>query len=115
VAVAVKPDAYRELVAKQMDEDTELLPNVTELAIRLGWLVFHDYDSLRNRAGFPDLIMLRAGRLLVVELKSHKGRLRPAQHVWLDAFAAVGGNVETYLWRPLDLLDGTVEKVLRAA
>ena len=47
--------------------------------------------------GFPDLLMVRRELMVVSELKSLTGRLRPEQEVWLDAFRGVK-RVETYLW-----------------
>jgi hypothetical protein len=101
-----------------MDEDTELLPKVLDLAKTLRWtLRFHDYVPLRNGRGFLDLLMLHPGRGLVLaaELKSHRGRVTPEQNLWLDgwrAVAATAPNVLVHVWRPLDLLDGTIAKVL---
>ncbi len=41
-------------------------------------------------AGFADLIILSEGRVLFLELKAPKGRLRPAQEVFRDAVLAQG-------------------------
>ena len=40
--------------------------------------------------GFADLMVLCAGRVLFLELKSLKGRLSPAQEAFLDAVSAQG-------------------------
>lgn len=87
---------------------------VTSYAALRGWAVYHTYDSRRSAAGFPDLVMLRGGRLVVAELKSAKGKTTPAQRRWLDAFgevAAVADTVEVYCWRPTD--EAAVIEVLR--
>ena len=47
-------------------------------------LFFHDYDSRRNDPGLPDLVILKAHDVLWIELKSHRGRARPAQVQWGD-------------------------------
>ncbi len=60
----------------------QLLTDAAELN---GWLVFHDNDSRRNAAGFPDLVLVKPPRVLFLELKSEIGRVRPEQHVWMDA------------------------------
>lgn len=57
------------------------------------WLVFHVFDSRRSEPGFPDLIAIRYGELLVWELKTQKGRLSPQQDRWLDAWSGVGAEV----------------------
>ena len=62
----------------------QLLIDAAELN---GWLVFHDNDSRRNAAGFPDLVLVKPPRVLFLELKSEVGRVRPEQHVWMDALS----------------------------
>ena len=49
--------------------------------------------------GFPDLVAVRRGRLIFVELKSKTGRLGAEQRVWLDE---LNGAAEVYVWRPSD-------------
>ena len=49
--------------------------------------------------GFPDLVLLRAPRLLFAEAKSAKGRLSPEQAAWLELLRQVPG-VEVKTWRP---------------
>ena len=73
---------------------------VVELAELYRWRVYHTYDSRRSHAGWPDLVLVRPPELLVVELKTDTGRLRPAQRDWLDDLAACG--VEVAVWRPRD-------------
>lgn len=79
---------------------------VVELALLLSWQVFHPFDSRRSAAGWPDLSMVRDGRLILAELKSARGRVTPEQREWLAALeqvaAASGGAVSVHLWRPAD-------------
>ena len=75
---------------------------VTELARTLGWKVFHPYDSRRSAHGWPDLSLLRE-RLILVELKTEKGRVSVHQRAWLEALLAA--NVEAYVARPRHLED----------
>lgn len=77
-----------------------------------GWLVYHAPDnrpvtSTRGRryvqsvrAGFPDLILVKTGRLLAIELKTQTGRVTAEQLQWLTELAAAG--VEVAVWRPAD-------------
>ena len=45
-----------------------------------GFYFFHDRSREQNAKGFPDLVIaMPAGRVLWLELKSAKGRLRPEQ------------------------------------
>jgi hypothetical protein len=54
---------------------------VVAVAKLYGWRVFHPLRS--KGSGWPDLALLRPPRLLLVELKTEQGRLRPAQREWL--------------------------------
>jgi hypothetical protein len=107
-----------------MSED-ELLRNVIATAGMFKWRVAHFRSVPVSRGdrivwqtpvqadgvGFPDLVMVRGGRIVVAELKSHTGRLADEQRMWIGDFAATGA--EAFVWRPSDWTDGTIEKVLR--
>lgn len=79
---------------------------VMDYAKLRGWMRVH-YRPAKQRGkwvtaitgdvGAPDLILARAGRVLLVELKSETGAFRPGQREWLDA-ADWNGR----LWRPSD-------------
>lgn len=73
---------------------------IVEAAAVHGWWVHHHYDSRRSSPGWPDLVLLRPPELVVVELKTDRGRIRPEQQVVLDMLAACG--VEAHVWRPRD-------------
>ncbi len=60
--------------------------------------------------GFPDLILVRDGRLIIAECKSKRGRLRPDQIVWLEALSSVAG-IEVYTWREGEI--ESIKEVLR--
>lgn len=101
--------------------EVALQGHVQTLARDLGWRYFHPADNRptgprqvtqRIVAGYPDLTMLnvRQNRLIVAELKAQKGRLSDAQRDWLADFTALG--IETFVWRPSDLIDGTIASVL---
>jgi VRR-NUC domain len=79
---------------------------VLQLAQLYGWRAYHTLNSKGSEPGFPDLVLVRPPELLVVELKTDKGRVRPAQREWLDALelgaAAAGGTVRVDVWRPCD-------------
>ncbi|MCZ2261385.1 VRR-NUC domain-containing protein [Isoptericola sp. QY 916] len=94
-----------------MSEES-LQRRVLRLARELGWKAYHTYDSRRSQPGWPDLALVSAKRrrFLVAELKKERGVVSAEQHAWLTALAAAG--VETHVWRPTDLLDETVLRVL---
>ena len=100
--------------------ERELQRAVIDLAEVNAWTIAHFHDSRRQvkpgvfvgdqaAAGFPDLVMVRAHRLIFAELKGEKGRVKPDQQVWLDLLKAcalgrevIGDAFEVYLWRPSD-------------
>lgn len=101
----------RAMTGRAMTE-AQLLACVTNLARLLGWQVMHPWISVRTAPGYPDLTLVRDGRLIFAELKSDTGRLSAAQQEWLDALRRVP-CAEVYVWRCADWHDGTVERVLR--
>jgi hypothetical protein len=102
------------LFARQ-DTEKDLDRIIRELARLRGWwvedeelgmfsMVYHTHRSERSQPGFPDLVMVRAPRVLFVELKSDRkaAKLSRPQQIWLDQLGQCPG-VECYLWRPADL------------
>ena len=90
--------------------EKQLQQAVVELAQYKGYLVYHTYDSRKSEPGFPDLTMVKQGRLIFVELKSAKGKVSPEQLVWLGALMVT--NAEVYVWRPADWQSGEIERIL---
>ena len=113
VATLTGDSSASRVIASRMTE-RQLQDNVVAMARTLGWLCYHTHDSRRSAPGYPDLTLVRDGRLVLVELKSQRGRLRAEQHVWLGELREVARErgIEVYLWRPMDWLDGTIEEVL---
>lgn len=88
---------------------------VIEYARLRGWLVHVERRArsekgwrtpIKGDAGFPDLVLARAGQLVLVELKAQKGRVSAGQSHWLDALnprreGLPFGN-EVHVWRPSD-------------
>lgn len=76
-----------------------------------GWRkIYHTYFSDRSEAGFPDLVLVRPGRIVFAELKTMKGKVSPTQDEWLTAL--MDGGAEVYTWRPCCWNSGEIEKVL---
>lgn len=113
------PAALRELVAAQTAPRQEQARNkpqdaptgpkqserdwqatVLQYAALRGWRAYHNPDSRRSTAGFPDLVLVRRPHVVFAELKSDTGRLRPEQVTWLDELRACG--VTAVVWRPSD-------------
>lgn len=90
--------------------------NVLAVAKPLGWMAYHTFDSRRSAAGFPDLVLVHPGqrRILFWELKTEKGRVAPAQKLWISALSALGiVGIDARIMRPSDWVDGTIENELR--
>jgi len=84
-----------------------------------GWRWFHSPDARRcqcgrvvrdsRRRGFPDYVAVRGARLLFIELKSERGRVRPEQMLWVNRLKTIeyanesrSSHIHVYLWRPSD-------------
>jgi hypothetical protein len=102
--------------------ETVLKAEVLKLARRGDWLAHHVTNNTRGRkagvgGGYPDLTLARSAtagqraRLVLVELKKQRTVLEPDQERWRDVLERVRG-VEYHVWRPGDLLNGTIERVL---
>lgn len=99
---------------ERVQSEADFQRAVIDLARRLGWRVFHPRPAQTKRGtwitatagdgkGYPDLSMVRGGRLIFAELKTDKGRLRPEQAEWLEALGEVAYRsevVEAHVWRP---------------
>lgn len=102
------PDEALKVIRSTMSEST-LQAEVVKLAKQFRYRAYHTTIAYRSTAGFPDLVLVRAPRLLFVELKTESGKATDAQAEWLAALAQCPG-AETYLWRPSDL--PTVAEIL---
>lgn len=102
--------AWEKTAAGQMLESA-LQSNILDLATRLQWMSYHTHDSRRSQPGWPDLAMVRRGRLIIAELKQERGRPTAKQAEWLAALRLVP-NVEVYLWRPSDWFADRIRQVL---
>lgn len=96
---------YRARQARTMTE-ADLLAGVRALARDLAWATYHTLRSKGSEPGFPDLVLIRGSVAMFRELKTSQGALTPAQKAWLGHLEAAG--LDAGVWRPLDLLDGTV-------
>lgn len=107
-----------------MTED-QLLRCVIDLAHVHHWRVAHFRPARTERGyrtavqgdgvGFPDLLMLRGGRMVVAELKGERGRLTTEQHDWIaafDLFLFPSEQKAVYVWRPAHWPEA-IEAVLR--
>lgn len=116
-------EEYQEIRARSMSERELQDRYVIPAARKLGWMVYHTWNSQNSEAGFPDLVLVHqtSGRIIFAELKSEKGKLSMAQHAWIAALRGVEGRikailgfspVEVYRWRPRDWVNGQIERIL---
>jgi hypothetical protein len=81
--------------------ESVFLNQVIALARLYGWRHYHTHDARHSVPGYPDLTLVRGGRLIFAELKRQRGRLTAAQLEWLEDLRAT--CAEVYCWRPADL------------
>ena len=90
--------------AKKPETEREFQRRVVALAERYGWQCHHTpnqrFGQTSAAKGFPDLVLRRGVEMLVAELKTDRGAVKPEQKEWLELFSGYG--VEAYLWRPRD-------------
>lgn len=89
--------------------EAELQRTVTEALGLFGWRWTHFRPARTTRGwrtplsgceGFPDVVAVRVGRVVALELKAERGRLSDGQAAWLAEFALAG--VEARVVRPSD-------------
>lgn len=87
--------------------EAQFTETVIELAKFHGWMVSHFRPAwtergwrtaLQGHPGFPDLTLARNGVVLIVELKTVKGKTTKQQQRWGEAIGS-----QYRLWRPTDL------------
>lgn len=102
--------------------EADLSNTVIEMARLFGWRIHHCRPArtssgwrtaITGHAGFPDLVLARQpGGVHFIELKSDRGTTTDDQTTWHQTIsAAVPGRM--HVWRPAELLDGTIERFLR--
>ena len=58
--------------------EAQLQDTIVSAARKLGYLTYHTIDARLNEPGFPDLIIVGFGQIVVWEVKTARGKLRPA-------------------------------------
>lgn len=85
--------------------ERQLQDTLWACAKRCGWEAYHTHDSRRSEPGFPDLVCVKAGRILFFEIKKQGGGVRPEQRRWIAALADVP-MVLAAVVRPIPKADG---------
>ncbi len=86
---------------------------IIDMAHLYGWRIAHFRPAMKKDGtwvtpvsadgkGFPDLLLVHPTKhkIIVVEVKTEKGKLTPEQERWLWAFAEC--DIQSYDWRPSD-------------
>lgn len=92
---------YRQRMLDIMPE-SQLQERIIESATIGGWMHYHTHDSRRSDRGWPDLVLVRGRRMLVLELKRRTGRVSVHQQRWIDALQQVD-TLDVRVVRPDDL------------
>lgn len=109
------------LVGHWLEDDLDR--HIRNTALLLGYWPYHTRLSLRSEGGFPDWLLLRPPRLVVVEAKrqglwptppkqSKRGRWSIGQAQWLLRWSRLP-NAEVLLLWPSDSL-GDIARILQA-
>ena len=74
---------------------------LTQMADLYRWRWYHVNDSRKDKRGYPDLAMLRNGRMIHAELKRVNKHPTVDQMAWLMDYWRAGSEV--YVWTPEDM------------
>ncbi len=111
VNVIADTQAANVAIAKTVPE-RELQSSVIRYAQVLGWRCYHTHDSRRSNPGFPDIVLVRDGRVVYAELKKHGKSPTLEQREWLGDLVSSGQEV--YVWRPMDWLGYEIQRLLES-
>jgi len=93
----------------------ELQGSIIEIATALGYENYFTWRSYHSPAGFPDLWLARERdvRLVIIEVKTEKDELSPAQQKWINVLtliASVNNTIDVSVVRPSNY-DECIEKL----
>jgi hypothetical protein len=90
--------------------ESEWQKQVLKSAHTLGWQSMHIVRTVKHQAfgakgsmgtGWPDLVLVKGGRIIFAELKTQKGITTPEQKQVLALLFEIPG-AECHIWRPSD-------------
>lgn len=102
----------------------EFVTRIGDLALKVGhqWdaeLQLHYHPDSRKirtkppfRGGFPDLVAVGPGGVIMAELKCRDDTVSPEQRGWIARL--VGAGQTAVIWEPIDLFSGRIETELAA-
>lgn len=84
--------------------ERSLQENIRDAASLMKWpCYYHAYDSRRSPEGFPDVVIVGYGKLIMWELKRQGKDPTDSQQEWLDELSKVEGPPTVEVVRPQDL------------
>lgn len=78
--------------------EKQFTTRVKHIFRQAGWLPYHTLRSKGSDPGFPDLVCVRDGRVVAIELKVGRNRPTAHQRRWLEELRRAG--IETYVMWP---------------
>jgi len=82
--------------------EKDFMHQVMDLAKLYNYLIYHTHNSQRSQPGYPDLCLVRPGRLVFLECKTEMGTLTPHQAMWLAVLNDSVPGVHALCVRPSD-------------
>ena len=94
MADAVTPAEAARLVAhgKHEQPETQILRQVSDYLRTAGWYVIREQQGPLSHKGMSDLVCIRRGRVVFVEVKTATGRLSDWQQGFRQVIANEGGE-----------------------
>jgi len=114
LAVLARPGPRRRQAYRVLPPESEesFQRRVLEFARLMGWsLRYHTFDSRKSAPGFPDLVLVRAPRVVFAECKTDYApkELVGAQRLWMHELLRCPG-IEYYIFRPRNWQE--IERIL---
>lgn len=117
---AAKQRAPPKIVPNLQGTEQGFLDQVLALARATGWLAHHCRPALsrggrwatpiQGDAGFPDLVLVKGGRVLFWELKMGENTLEVAQEAWRDALYVADAGYQTLTLADWDYIERTLQE-----
>lgn len=86
-------DEFRRLGSKRKEQpETPIRKAITDYLRMNGWMVTRIVQSALSEPGIPDLVAIRGGHHVWIEVKAPKGRLSGHQERWLQDLEDHGGH-----------------------
>lgn len=86
--MSISADEYRRRY--QFRNEEQYREGIEAYAESLGYLVQHVEISQGSNKGFPDLVIAGHGHVWWIETKGIRGRIDPAQQLWIDVLQSCG-------------------------